>query len=70
MASSNLEDVRECPHDPKTYYVVYDGGTTPDLPVLLCQSCFDKPLFQKFIKQKEYISEKQNFENLSSGVMT
>jgi len=57
VASSNLEDVRECPHKPKTYYVVYDGGTTPDLPVLLCQSCFEKPPFQKFIKSKQVLTE-------------
>ena len=63
MASSNLDEVRQCPHSPKLYYIIYDGGITPDLPVLVCKSCFEKPLYQKFIKNKNILAENQQLQN-------
>ncbi len=63
MASSNLDEVRQCPHSPKLYYIIYDGGITPDLPVLVCKSCFENPLYQKFIKNKNILAEKQQLQN-------
>jgi len=63
VASSNLDEVRHCPHSPKLYYVIYDGGTTPDLPLLVCKSCFEKPLYQKFVKNKNILSKKQQLQN-------
>jgi len=63
VASSNLDDIRKCPHTPKLYYVIYDGGTTQDLPVLVCKSCFEKPLYQKFIKNKNILAENQQLQN-------
>ena len=63
MASSNLDEVRQCPHSPKLYYIIYDGGITPDLPVLVCKSCFENPLYQKFIKNKNILAENQQLQN-------
>ena len=63
MASSNLDEVRQCPHSPKLYYIIYDGGITPDLPVLVCKSCFEKPLYQEFIKNKNILAENQQLQN-------
>ncbi len=57
MESSDLDKMRVCPHSPKIYYIVYDGGTTPELPVLICKSCSEQPLFQKFIKSKQVLAE-------------
>lgn len=51
------ELIRQCPHYPKKFQVVYDGGITPDLIVLICESCSNKPKFQKFIKNKQEISQ-------------
>jgi len=57
-SNTKLDSARKCPHNPTKFHVIYDGGTTPDLPVLLCESCFEtKSLFQKFVKHKELVQE-------------
>ena len=56
MKSYNLDQLRKCCENQKVFFIVYDGGPTPDLPVLVCKSCFEKfPIFQKFIKSKQSI---------------
>jgi hypothetical protein len=58
MESSNLEQIRKCCENKKDFLVIYDGGPTPDLPVLVCESCFDKvSVFQKFIKSKQLVTD-------------
>lgn len=54
----NLEGLRECCQNEKIYLVIYDGGPTSDLPILVCQSCFEtRRVFQKFIKEKMILTE-------------
>ncbi|MDE1726267.1 MAG: hypothetical protein KGH89_03270 [Thaumarchaeota archaeon] len=61
MQPSNLDKLRKCCENQKTYLIVYDGGPTPDLPVLVCQSCYDSfPVFQKFIKSKQFVEDSSN----------
>lgn len=58
MDTSNLEQLRECCKNEKMYLVIYDGGTAPDLPILVCKNCFENdPAFQQFIKKKTLLSE-------------
>jgi len=66
--STDLDELRECCKNPKKYYIIYDGGNTPDLPVLICQTCFGtKSIFQKFIKHKELVSDNNIFQKISKS---
>ena len=54
MSAKNLESVRECCTNPKSFLIIYDGADTGDLPVLVCSSCLENKItFQKFIKSKK-----------------
>ena len=58
MNTSNLEQLRECCKNEKLYFIVYDGSVTPDLPVLVCKSCFENfPVFQQHIKSKQRLAQ-------------
>ena len=60
MNKQSLEPLRVCCKKDKMFLIVYDGGPTPDLPILVCKSCYDNfPIFQKFVKSK------QSIENIS-----
>lgn len=54
MSTKDIESVRECCTNPKSFLIIYDGADTADLPVRVCDYCLEnKPFFQKFIKSKE-----------------
>lgn len=54
MSTKDLESVRECCTNLKSFLIIYEGGDTADLPVLICDYCLEnKPFFQKSIKSKE-----------------
>ncbi len=56
--SKDLESIRECCANSKSFLIVYDGAGTGDLSVLVCGYCLEnKVIFQKFIKSKEPVSE-------------
>jgi hypothetical protein len=58
MSIDNLEKVRECCTNPKSFLIIYEGGGTRELPVLVCNYCFENnQIFQKFIKSKEPVTE-------------
>ncbi len=57
MAFGKLEKLRECCKNKKSYLVIYDGAVTADLPVLVCNDCFQNSLFQKFVKTKMELTE-------------
>lgn len=66
MESTNVDQVRQCCGKQKDFLIIYDGGTTPDLPVLVCKSCFDNlPVFQKFIKSKQFVTGLPNSKTLT-----
>ena len=52
-----LEKTRQCCQNPSIFLILFDGGDTPDLPIRICRGCSQKPLFQKFIKSKQNISQ-------------
>ena len=49
MKSPVLEDLRECCENTKSNIIIYDGAGTGDLPILVCDVCFNELSFQKFI---------------------
>lgn len=54
MSAKDLELLRECCTNPKSFLIIYEGGDTGDLSVLVCDYCLEnKVIFQKFIKSKE-----------------
>ncbi len=54
MSTKDLESLRECCTNLKSFLIIYDGAGTADLPVLVCSYCLEnKPFFQKSIKSKE-----------------
>ncbi|MFN3655601.1 MAG: hypothetical protein ACK4TO_09835 [Candidatus Nitrosotenuis sp.] len=55
MDSLNLEQLRECCDNNKVYFIIYDGGNKPDVPVLVCKSCLDNLVFRQHIKSKKEI---------------
>jgi len=57
--TSTLESLRECCNAPKSFIIIFDGADTPDLPILVCKTCSGKPLFQKFVKSKQNLSQNQ-----------
>ena len=72
MNNQNLEPLRVCCKNDKEYLIVYDGGPTLDLAVLVCKSCFENfPTFQKFVRSKQSvkdISEKELKKLLNESV--
>jgi len=64
MNSSNLENVRECCSNTKSHLIFYDGADTADLPILVCNYCIDKLIFQKFIVSKFKLTAKTNIKEL------
>lgn len=72
MNNQNLESIRVCCKNDKEYFIVYDGGPTSDLAILVCKSCFENfPIFQKFVRSKQSvknITEKELKKLLSESV--
>jgi len=69
LQSYNLEKLRECCDKEKSFLIIYDGGNTSDLPILVCQSCYDtKPIFQSFIKYKKLLSKLDLSLKISGGL--
>lgn len=64
MSSSVLENIRECCSNPKSHLIFYDGADTADLPILICDSCIDNVVFQKFIISKFKITSKTKVREL------
>lgn len=65
----NLEQLRECCNKEKLFLIIYDGGDTPDLPVLVCSSCYKtRFIFQEFIKHKKLLSRLDNSLKLIGGL--
>lgn len=57
--SKELESLRECCTNPKSFLIIYEGGDTADLPVLVCNYCLEnKSFFQKSIKSKKLAPKK------------
>jgi len=67
MDSRALEKLRECCKNMKSYLIIYDGAGTPDLPVLVCNTCFQNNLFQKFVKTKMPVTEYTDLKSLSEN---
>jgi hypothetical protein len=58
MYTSRLESLRECCSNEKSFLIIYDGGSKPDTPVLVCKSCFDNfEIFHIFIKKQYDIKD-------------
>jgi predicted PolB exonuclease-like 3'-5' exonuclease len=67
MQSSNLNQIRKCCENKEDFLITYDGGSTPDLPVLVCKTCFDNfPIFQKFIKFKQLVKDTRDSKTPNS----
>jgi len=49
---TSLEKTRQCCKNPSIFLILFDGAGTSDLPILVCKSCSQKPLFQKFVKTR------------------
>ncbi|GKS67852.1 hypothetical protein YTPLAS73_13990 [Nitrosarchaeum sp.] len=64
MKSPVLEDLRECCENTKSHIVIYNGAGTGDLPVLVCDVCFDESSFQKFIVARYQLTKKTNIEQI------
>ena len=64
MDCGTLEKLRECCKNKKSYLIIYDGSVTADLPVLVCNTCFQNNLFQKFVKTKLTITEDTDIESI------
>ncbi|NNM03272.1 MAG: hypothetical protein HKP26_06915 [Nitrosopumilus sp.] len=64
MKSSVLENIRECCSNPKSNLIFYDGADTADLPILICDSCIDNVVFQKFIISKFKLTSKTKVREL------
>ena len=69
MKSSILENTRECCCNPKSHLIFYDGADTADLPVLICDSCINNIIFQKFIISKFKITSKTKVKELLDNYM-
>lgn len=62
MTAEQLDPLRVCCDKPKLYFIVYDGGSTPDLPIHVCKDCFEnKPQFQQFIKKKTLLQNPESY---------
>lgn len=70
MTSSVLEKIRCCCGNPKSHLIFYDGANTADLPVLVCDECFENSTFQKFIVSRFKITEKTNVSQLLQNYQT
>ncbi len=56
--SKEPESIRECCTNLKSFLIIYEGGDTGDLSVLVCSHCLEnKIIFQKFIKSKEPVTK-------------
>lgn len=67
LDSRTLEKLRECCKNKKSYLIIYDGAGTADLPVLVCNTCFQNTLFQKFVKTKMPVTEDTDLQFLSES---
>lgn len=59
-----LEKTRHCCKNPKFFLILFDGAGTTDLPILVCKSCSQKPLFQKFVKIRISINSNLDFKEI------
>ena len=64
MKSSILENLRECCDNAKSHIVIYDGAETGDLPVLVCDVCFNESSFQKYIIARYQFTRKTSVEEI------
>jgi len=62
MMVTSLEKTRGCCKNPPIFLILFDGAGTPDLPIRVCKSCSEKPLFQKFIKTRISINHDSDVE--------
>ena len=60
----NLETLRICCKNKKSFLIIYDGAETADLPVLVCNDCFNNTTFQKFIKTKYNITKATDLQSI------
>jgi hypothetical protein len=61
---SSQDKTRQCCENPKFFLILFDGAVTSDLPVLVCQDCSKKPLFQKFVKTKISINHTSDVKEI------
>jgi hypothetical protein len=61
---TTLEKTRHCCKNPKFFLILFDGAGTADLPILVCEVCSQKPLFQKFVKIKVSINSNLDIKEI------
>ena len=64
MIKSTIEKIRHCCENQKTLFILFDGADTGDLPILSCEDCSLKPLFQKFVKSKIAINSDSDIDEI------
>lgn len=64
MKSPFLESIRECCNNTKSHIIIYDGAGTGDLPVLVCDICFNELSFQKFIIARYQLTNKTDIAEI------
>ena len=64
MKPSILENLRECCDNTKSHIIIYDGAETGDLPILVCDVCFNDLSFQKYIVSKFQLTPKTSVEEI------
>lgn len=70
MKSPVLENLRECCKNTKSHIIIYDGAGTGDLPILVCDICFNELSFQKFIVVRYQLTKKTNIEQILKNYQT
>lgn len=64
MKSAILENLRECCGNTKSHIIIYDGAETGDLPVLVCDVCFNESSFQKYIVARYQFTRKTSIKEI------
>ena len=70
MAAKDLDSVRECCTNQKSFLIIYNGAVTADLPILVCTECVNNSIFQQFVVIKFEINKKTDIDQILKNYLS